>query len=65
MDGNVLGEGTEWAGLAGLVPLHSLCHGTGWMQDVCWCPASLCCLIADISKLKLSQILQLMSPEPV
>lgn len=51
MDG--LGERTEWAGLAGQVPLQQLGCGTGWVQDVYWCPASPCCLITDISKLEL------------
>lgn len=49
----MLGEGTEWAGLAGQVPLQQLGRGTGWVQDVCWCPASPCCLITDISTLEL------------
>lgn len=45
-------------GLSGLdwlvkFPSSSVCHGIGWVQDAFWCPASLRCLIADISKLKL------------
>lgn len=53
--GDMLGEGTEWAGLAGqdAPPAVCLCWGTGWMQDVYWCPASLSCLILAISKLEL------------
>lgn len=53
--GDLLGEGTEWAGLAGqdAPPPVCLCCGTGWMQDVYSCLAGLRCLILDISKLEL------------
>lgn len=51
--GNVLGEGTEWAGLAGQVLLQQSVPWH-WVGAMCyWCPASLRCLIADISKLEL------------
>uniref|UniRef100_A0A8C5T6L6 Uncharacterized protein n=1 Tax=Malurus cyaneus samueli TaxID=2593467 RepID=A0A8C5T6L6_9PASS len=35
------------------MPLDQSVCGTGWIQDVYWCPGSLCCLILDISKLEL------------